>query len=279
MVTLSASELERLVVVASDLEFLERVGSAGIPSHTDIRLAAGVLRRLLIENQLSHGCRPISSAVGDLSIAVNDLDETLDETLDEFESRGSPEWLIYAWAGGGNWEGMMASHDGFVLASVPKAEWSAYGTPDAFLAAVDLRLRPAENQHSPGRILSSTAIAYRHEGTNLRIPRREVIKYIANRKGGVHFDPSRKIKPEAKATKRKSVLFAQIMDLGLIRVGPLSGPEYEIAALIASVTQAPWSSKIRLIAAEAAPQDFVDNSELQFWSPEGRWETMTFGSE
>src|SRR5665811_1203033 len=275
MVTLSASDIERLVVVASDLEFLERVGSTGIPSHTDVRLAAGVLRRLLIENQLSHGCRPIASAVGDLSIEVNDLDQT----LDEFESRGSPEWLIYAWAGGGSWEGMLASHGGFVLASVPKAEWSAYGTPGAFFEAVDLRLTPAENQHSPGRILSSTAIAFRHEGTNLRIPRREVIKYIANRKGGVHFDPSRKIKPEAKAGKRKSVLFAQIMDLGLIRVGPLSGPVYEIAALIASIAQSPWSNRIRSIAAEVAPQDFVDNSEMRFWSPEGRWETMTFGSK
>jgi hypothetical protein len=46
---LAGSDLERLVVVGSDLEYLIALPRDRLLTHTEVRLCAGVLRRLLIE--------------------------------------------------------------------------------------------------------------------------------------------------------------------------------------------------------------------------------------
>ena len=48
------ANLERLVSVAGDLEFLRSLPVDRLPTHTEVRLAAGVMRRLLIDNQLGN---------------------------------------------------------------------------------------------------------------------------------------------------------------------------------------------------------------------------------
>ena len=47
---LAGTDIERLVVVAGDLEFLRSLPRDRLPSHTEVRMAAGVLRRLLGDN-------------------------------------------------------------------------------------------------------------------------------------------------------------------------------------------------------------------------------------
>jgi hypothetical protein len=48
---LGGSDLERLVVVGDDLAFLAALPRDRLPTHTEVRLAAGVMRRLLVDGR------------------------------------------------------------------------------------------------------------------------------------------------------------------------------------------------------------------------------------
>lgn len=65
---LGGPDLERFVVVGGDLEFLMSLPRDRLLTHTEIRLAAGVLRRLLVEDQTvppasAHPAAPAARAV------------------------------------------------------------------------------------------------------------------------------------------------------------------------------------------------------------------------
>lgn len=273
---LEPEELERTVVTAGDLEFLMQVSESSLPSHTEIRLAAGVLRRLLVDGQLRRTWSSFEDALGPLEVSATDLDQA----LDDFETGWSREWLIHAWAGGGSWQGMPAQHSGFLLCSVPPGAWESYGSPDAFFAARGGVPEPRTRDFKLDELLKSSALAVRVNSRVWRISRQAVVQYVANRKGGVHFDPGRSLKPTAKNSKRRKLEQALILDHGLIRVGHLSGPEFEVACLCQFLARAPWTSRVIEIAHDVAPAEFEGSpDQLHFWSPEGKgkWETMTFG--
>jgi hypothetical protein len=50
-VELAGTDLERLVVVGGDLEYLMDLPCDRLLSHTEVRLVAGILRRLLVDGQ------------------------------------------------------------------------------------------------------------------------------------------------------------------------------------------------------------------------------------
>ena len=75
---------------------------------------------------------------------------------------------------------------------------------------------------------------------------------------------------------------AHLLDHGLLRVGHLSGPEFEIASMVRAVGESDWAAELTRIVEEIAPDQLSgDPNGMKFWSwekqPDGTgWATMTF---
>lgn len=254
---LDRENLDRLVMVGGDLAYLVGLPQDRLLTHTEVRLAASVLRRLLVEGELLKVWKLMNSAeAAEPTFDVPDLDEQLGKIPDS--------WVRFGWAGGARPPG--ASHRGFILLRVPSTEWRGHSSPVEFIKARGLDLNVERRPMRIGEWLNSTSAAIGTEDEGLhRINRRAMLKYIANGRGGVHFDPQRRFaKGRGKKAAQKQ---AQLLGHGLLRVGHLSGPEFEICSMIEPLT---GTSSVREIIDEAearAPEDFAgDPAELKFWS-------------
>lgn len=266
-------EVERLVTVAGDLDFLRALPRDRLLTHTEVRLAAGILRRLLIDNQLGAvmgsvvGKRPV------LSLEAVDIDTPL--------AQWPAAWIRYAFAGGASVTG--AHHAGVLLGVIPKAELEPYGSPEAFLEANPLPKQGAPQRMSLATFLASTSVAIATSEQGLVvISRKTVLQYVANRKGGVHFDSQRNLALNDVKKWRKEAAY-HLLDHGLLRVGHLSGPEFEIQSMARAVSDEDWAAELIRVAEEAAPEDFSgDPNELKLWTgmqeADGTgWATSTYG--
>ena len=271
---LSGADLERLIVVGSDLEFLRDLSRDHLPSHTEVRLAAGVLRRLLVDGLLAAVWRPIcKTARVQPTVEVTEIDSVL--------SKWPVKWLRYGWAGGAT--STLAHHNGTIVAAIPEGDQVKYGSMDEFVAANPLPTTGEKRTMTVKDWLASTSVAIRtNEVGIVRISRRSVLKYIANRKGGVHFDPKRDLTAED-AKRRRAEIEHHLLDHGLVRVGHLSGSEYEVVSMAQAVASSDWAQQLIETARGAAPEDFHgDPHELKIWTgmreADGTgWATWHFG--
>ncbi len=255
---LSGSDLERLVVIGGDLEYLMDLPRDRLLTHTEVRMSAGILRRLLVDGQLEALWRPIGRAARTQpTIEATEIDSAL--------SKWPTRWIRYAWAGGASTK--VAHHTGLILALVPKGEHESYGSVEAFLEANPLPTTGEKRRMTVRAWLDSTSVAIQTNEIGLvTISRRSVLKYIANRKGGIHFDPKRDLTLADKKKRRRDIEH-HLLDHGLLRVGHLSGPEYEVASMAQVVALSDWAGQFVESARVAAPEDFYgDPIELKFWT-------------
>jgi hypothetical protein len=255
---LSGADQERLVVVGDDLAFLMNLPRDRLLSHTEVRLAAGVLRRLLIDGQLSRVWKPIGQASrSQPTVMATDIDSAL--------AQWPAHWLRYAWAGGAVTS--VAEHTGFILADIPQAEHERFGSPEAFFRANPLP-SVGERRMTIDQWLDSTSVAIQtNELGVVPVSRRSVLMYIANRKGGVHFDPDRNLSVPRSPKKSRREVEHYLLDHGLLRVGHLSGPEYEVASMAQTVACSGWAADLLNLAHQVAPAEFSgDPCELKFWT-------------
>lgn len=265
-------DIERAVVVGSDLGFLQSLPTDRLLSHTEVRLAAAVLRRLFIDNQLGILLNSIGRLpLAELGILACDLDAVL--------ARWPETRIRYAWAGGAK-HANGANHSGLILASAPEQD------------AQELRefaWLPPEGPIQPMSVkawLAGTSVAIQTDNLGLvRISRQSLLTYIANRKGGVHFDPSRNLSTHVKRSRQRREMETHLLDHGLLRIGHLSGPEYEVVSMVQAVTGMDWCQEIIRISAEAAPAEYGgDPRDLMFWSgqaddgPPPGWATQRFSA-
>jgi hypothetical protein len=273
-IDLTGAEVERLVLVGGDLEFLLGLPRDRLLTHTEVRLAAGVMRRLFVDDQISLVWRSLAPPRG-YKLAVEGAD--IDATLKNWPAG----WVRYAWAGGATTS--LAHHKGLFLAAVPKAKWEPYGSETAFFEANPLPHRIERRLMATSEWLRGTAVAIQTGAGLVRISREAVLKYIANRKGGVHFNPDRE--PPAADNKKRMArrqIEWNLLDHGLLRVGHLSGPEYEVNSMVHAIATSAWAANLAQIARRTAPEDFEGNpDELKMWTglkeADGTgWATTTF---
>src|SRR6266480_45064 len=215
----AGTDLERLIVVGGDLEYLQNLPSDRLLTHAEIRLAAGVLRRLLVDGELHAVWRIIGAhEVTKLVVSATDIDTAL--------AAWPIGWIQYAWAGGASASG--AHHAGVVFGVVPKEEHERYGSINEFFRSHPLPTEGGVRKMVLDDWLRSTSVAIKTNEIGLvKISRRAVLTYIANRRGGVHFDSRRNVE-NLSPRKRRRENESSLLDHGLLRVGHLSGPEFEV---------------------------------------------------
>jgi hypothetical protein len=202
--------------------------------------------------------------------------------IDTALSQWPNSWVRYAWAGGAGSSG--AHHTGFVVAAIPQEEHEKYESVESFAAANPLPFSGEARRMTVEDWQKSTSVAIQTTNIGLvYISRASVLKYIANRKGGVHFDPKRDFDSKV-PRKNRQAIENYLLDHGLVRVGHLSGPEFEVSSMVHSVARSDWAIRLVQIAEDVAPTDLHgDPNELKFWSyeqqPDGTgWATMNFAS-
>ena len=184
-------------MVGSDLELLRTLTDQRLPSHAEVRAAAAILRRLLIDGpgELARVWRSIAGeAHRDLPLTVTavDLDEQLNSVPD-------PTWVFAAYAGGADTGKIAANHGGQALCSVPTGHHDGTGEAPSW-AQQEFQLKTMTISHW----LRSTSIAITTKEVGLvRISRAGVVRYVANRKGGVHFTPGRRKTISKKQAKQR----------------------------------------------------------------------------
>jgi hypothetical protein len=189
---------------------------------------------------------------------------------------------MFALAGGARASG--ARHSGIIFASVPEADWKQYGSPEAFLEAHPLPVSGEVKTMAMTERLRTTSVAVQtHEAGLIRVSREAVLKYVANRKGGVHFDPGRAVPSSANPSRKRRQLEALVLDLDVLRVGSLWGYEYEVTSMVQAVSVSDWTTELVYAAHDAAPEDFGgDPNILRFFSGDASdgggtgWASMNF---
>jgi hypothetical protein len=171
-------DYDALIAVAEDLEYLAQWGSQ--ISNAEIRRGTAILRRLLVEDTYRAAWRTIGEAKQPTLLAV-DLSQMLG---------GKSHEVVYALAGGALFRGLhmaclMLNKGSHAIGGEPPKPIRDNGYPFERLFTISEYL-PSLSGIVEGRSFN----------------RREVIKYIANVKGGIHLS--------AKARKAEKDLISRL---------------------------------------------------------------------
>ncbi|MFJ3260146.1 hypothetical protein ACIPK7_07840 [Pseudomonas sp. NPDC086581] len=177
---------DALITVAEDLEYLSQWGPE--ISNAEIRRGSAVLRRLLVENAYGNAWRAIGEPAQPTAIAV-DLSALLGNDKDK---------VIYALAGGANFRGIYSACSILNKGSTPVGN-----NPPPPIRENGY---PFDRKFTITELLSSLSGVVDGKEFN----RREVIKYIANIKGGVHLTTKER-KTEEKLISRLGKIEKKIL--------------------------------------------------------------------
>lgn len=205
---------EELRVVAEDIQYFQDRWYGDIPE-PEIRRGAAILRRLLIEDAIGEAWRGMGHK-GEPCLVGPDLDKLFGNY-----DRGK---IVCALAGGGMRNGVRAAG----LCQVRDNKPPPPPTPD--LEAGQTFESIIETSLSLSQYLKSTCAII----DGILITRRELIRYMANIKGGVHLRLSRRTR------KREQEIVNKIKPLeGRIHAFRLDGLFFELLSIGQSVGGSP----------------------------------------
>jgi len=248
---------EVLRIVRDDLVFLKSL-NYGRPSRTEVRVASSILRRLLHEELLQSAWKlagleaePTITAL-DLRTAVEDID---------------PRYIQYAYAGGASTQGARYSTN--VMLKVPREEVEAEGQK-AVLERIQPKLKAGtrrgfrlrEFSDSPAVISGSASVSRVH-----------VVRYVADKLGGVHWDPERG------SWSGNSSSRDRLLDEQHLIVGRLPAALYEAISISQAIAEADDVTRLIERVKEVAPEHERAAEILSFRGGRiGKYADITFNS-
>ena len=199
---------EQIRTVVEDLEYLRDTWTGTIPD-TEIRRGSAILRRLLVEDELGRAWRAAGNAQQPTIPAAD-----LEAMLGHYPRRG----VACALAGGALHGGIYAA--GIIMVDGPKP-------PEPATRDVELLMnRP----YTVPQYLESACAYVR--GTP--ITRRDLVKYMANVKGGVHLGSN------SHARQRAKELISRVRVLeGLVNHHSKDGLFFELLSMGQSIGKSP----------------------------------------
>lgn len=247
-----------LRIVRDDLELLRKLNFSR-PLRSEVRVASVILRRLLHELTLPNAWR-LAGLEGEPKFNAVDLDAML-RSVDR-------RYIHYAYAGGATTEG--AQHTGHVLLVIPKAEVEAEGQ-EAVLKRVQEQVIPAGNRDfSFSEFCSSTCVAAGAAG----ISRIGMVRYVANKLGGVHWDNRRGAWTDPVGARHR------LLDEAHLIVGRLPAPLYELLSIAQAVADSADIARLIQTIDTIAPEDEGAANVLRFREGRGgKYADMTFNAK
>ena len=248
---------EFLRVVYDDLAFLKRQERRE-PSRTDVRVAAVILRRLLHEGILASAWQKLTLK-GEPHFEAIDLAAVLEEV--------PPRYVNYAYAGGADTAG--AQHLGMALLVVPREEAQSEGYEEV-AQRVGRLLHPGRKRtFSLKEFCDSPAVI----SGGVTVSRLGVVRYVANKLGGVHWDAKREVWSDPVGSRHRFLDDAHLM------VGPLPGPLYEVVSIAHAVADSKDTARLLEEIDRSAPETERSRQILSFREGRiGKYADMRFAS-
>lgn len=163
-------DIDLIKIVSEDLDYLAEEWTQDIDD-ASLRRASPVLRSLLIENQLMKVANMLGEGISIMAPFISKYDAHLNDPS-----------IVFYQSGGAKYKGME-------IQSLKKLNRAM--SPEEIKANYE-REKNSIGQNYPVKLsLFMKQISFIISG--VKINREEVIKYIANKRGGAHFDSSRKI--------------------------------------------------------------------------------------
>ncbi|ARM85750.1 hypothetical protein [Marinobacter salarius] len=249
---------ELLRTIRDDLLFLRNL-NFGRPSRTEVRLSSGVLRRLLHEGLLQAGWN-ICFESGSPTIPATDLEAML--------ARVPPKYIHYAYAGGAATEG--AQHVGYFLLVIPKDEYDRNNPGEKAKEIQSLFDHGAKRDFSLPEFLNSACVISGAAG----VSRLELVKFVANKLGGVHWDNHRGGWTGPVSSRHL------LLDEGHLIVGRLPAPLYETLSIAEAIAEAPDIEALCKKIDEVAPEEEVASNVIKFREGRtGKYSDLTFNTQ
>jgi hypothetical protein len=249
---------EVLRLVRDDLAFLRSLNYSR-PSRTEIRVASSILRRLLHEGMYLGAWR-LAGLESDPSVSAVDLQAVV--------SGVEPRYIHYAYAGGAKTEG--AHHKGHVLLVIPRAEVQADGQ-DVVLRRVQQHIKPGVTRtFSLQQFCASPAVI---SGASA-VSRIDVVRYVANKLGGVHWDNRRGGWTDAASSRHR------LLDEQHLVVGRLPAALYEVISIAQCIARSDDASRYTERVEQIAPEEERAANVLSFREGRiGKYADITFNAD
>lgn len=162
-------DIDLIKIVSEDLDYLAEEWTQDIDD-SSLRRASPVLRSLLIENQLMKVANILSEEINIMAPCISKYDVHMNDPS-----------IVFYQSGGAKYKGMEIQF----LKHLNRAK-----SPEEIKADYE-REKSSIGQNYPVKLsLFMKQISFIING--VKINREEVIKYIANKRGGAHYDSSRK---------------------------------------------------------------------------------------
>lgn len=251
-----ADRREFLHIVRDDLRFLQRQDYRA-PSRTDVRIASSILRRLLGDGLLEGAWR-LAGFHGEPSINAIDLAAS----LDGIDSR----YIHYAYAGGAETAG--AHHLGYKLLVIPRDEAGAIeGDEERMRKLAAAGQRITKRDFTLSAFCTSPAVV----SGSASVSRLGVVRYVANKLGGVHWDNTRGAWQDPVGGRHR------LLDEAHVIVGRLPGPMYEVISIAEAIAKANDVERLLEVIDREAPEEPFSANVIRFREGRtGKYTDMTF---
>lgn len=246
---------ELLQTVRDDLLYLSSLNFKR-PTYSDVRIASSILRRLLYERMYIAGWT-VANLDGEPSVIATDLSTMIEDV--------PTRYIHYAYAGGASTEG--AQHAGYFLLVIPKEEHEKEGA-EATAKRMQKLFKPGKRRSfTVDDFCASPCVA----SGAARVSRAELIWYVANKRGGVHWDNRRGEWSNPVDARNR------LLDEDHLVVGKLPASLYETLSIAEALTSSADCQKYIEHVADISPENDVSENIIRFREGRiGKYADLTF---
>ena len=241
-----------------DLRFLTSMDFTN-PTRATARVASSIVRRLLADMMFQ-------AAWQFLGLKDAPLIEAYD--LGAVIAKIDPKYVHYAYAGGAPTEG--ASHRNFTLLVVPKDEVDKTN-PEATAKRIhSLYGEPKRRTFTLDEFCNSPSVV----SGNASVSRLGVVRYVANKLGGVHWDNKRSAWTDPVGSRHR------LLDEKHIKVGALPAVHFEVISIAYDLCNSDAARRLLARIDKKAPEPKTQKNLLQFREGrQGQYAEMKFSSK
>ncbi|WP_170436609.1 hypothetical protein [Ruegeria arenilitoris] len=243
--------------VLEDLEFIESTWTEQ-PTRTIARVYASILRRLIVD-RMYEATWTFLGMPEEPSISAVDLDASIASVDSKF--------IHYAYAGGAPTK--PASHCSYALFVVPGAGLSEMQKKEK-IKELTSQLSPSKRSFPISEFYASSSVMT----GSVRVSREGIIRYVANKLGGVHWDNRRGKWIEPIGGRHR------FLDEQHMYVGPLSAPLYEIVSISYALISSEATKQLMDAAKRRLPLETRAWDEISFREGRaGKYAQMNYGKK
>lgn len=246
-----------LSIVRDDILFLKEHWTEQ-PTRTTARIFSALLRRLLVDQMLMSAWA-LLRLEGEPILEAPDLTATMAPV--------DPKYIQFAYGGGAP---TRPAHHTCQAAFVVPVEEMENITAEDRVRELFGEMSLVERKYLLSEFLASASVV----SGCAQVSRLGVVRYVANKAGGVHWDNERRAWSHPIGSRHR------LLDENHLKIGVLNAAEYEVISIAYALIKSPSLPMLFDAIQAAVPQSEPNHAVLQFREGRtGKYVDMTFGGK